>query len=398
VTATNFYATGESNFATSGGSVGIRNTNASSFNAGANQLVVGSGSTTQGITVYSSSTTDGNIYFANGTSGSNAFNGALGYNHASKFMFFATNGGVEKMRITSGGNVLVGTTTDAGFKLDVNGTARVQGEMTVKTMTVGRGAGDIATNTAVGVSALAANTTGNDNSAFGDGALRKVTTGVRNSSFGSSSSSEILGGTDNSAFGARSMQSNTSGSFNVAFGASSLLSNSTASRITAIGMSSLLNNTTGANNTALGFNAGRYADSGTTANQTSSNSIYVGYQSRAGANGNTNEIVIGYDVVGNGSNTTTLGNASTTNNYIYGNFNIIDKDIILGTTTGTKIGTATTQKLSLWNATPDVQPTTAITAAAFVANTSGIVDDTATFGGYTLGQIVAALKRIGALA
>lgn len=74
------------------------------------------------------------------------------------------------------------------------------------------------------------------------------------------------------------------------------------------------------------------------------------------------------------------------------------KNIILGTTTGTKIGTATTQKLSLWNATPDTQPTTAIAAAAFVANTSGIANDTATFGGYTMGQVVAALKRIGALA
>ena len=30
----------------------------------------------------------------------------------------------ERMRITSGGNVLVGTTTDAGYKLDVNGTGR----------------------------------------------------------------------------------------------------------------------------------------------------------------------------------------------------------------------------------------------------------------------------------
>ena len=32
-------------------------------------------------------------------------------------------------------------------------------------------------------------------------------------------------------------------------------------------------------------------------------------------------------------------------------------DIETGTTTGTKIGTATTQKIGLWNATPVVQPT-----------------------------------------
>ena len=74
------------------------------------------------------------------------------------------------------------------------------------------------------------------------------------------------------------------------------------------------------------------------------------------------------------------------------------RNIILSTTTGTRIGTATNQRLALWNATPNVQPTNAITAAAFVANTSGIVNDTATFGGYTIGQIVAALQRIGALA
>ena len=42
--------------------------------------------------------------------------------------------------------------------------------------------------------------------------------------------------------------------------------------------------------------------------------------------------------------------------------------------------------------------TAAIAAAAFVANTSGIADDTATFGGYTIGQIVAALKAFGQLA
>ncbi len=39
-----------------------------------------------------------------------------------------------------------------------------------------------------------------------------------------------------------------------------------------------------------------------------------------------------------------------------------------------------------------------ITAAAFVANTSGTLNDTATYGGYTIGQVVAALKAIGLLA
>ncbi len=73
-------------------------------------------------------------------------------------------------------------------------------------------------------------------------------------------------------------------------------------------------------------------------------------------------------------------------------------NLAFGTTTGTKIGTATSQKLSLWNATPIVQPTTAVAAATFVTNTSLIANDTATFDGYTIGQVVKALRNIGILA
>jgi hypothetical protein len=44
-------------------------------------------------------------------------------------LWFATNS-TERMRITSGGNILIGTTTDAGFKLDVNGTGRFSSTIT----------------------------------------------------------------------------------------------------------------------------------------------------------------------------------------------------------------------------------------------------------------------------
>ena len=75
------------------------------------------------------------------------------------------------------------------------------------------------------------------------------------------------------------------------------------------------------------------------------------------------------------------------------------ENLILGTTTGTKIGTATSQKLSLWNSTPIVQPTTAHAEAAFTENSGGTaVNVDSTFGGYTLQQIVQALQDIGALA
>jgi len=73
-------------------------------------------------------------------------------------------------------------------------------------------------------------------------------------------------------------------------------------------------------------------------------------------------------------------------------------DIVTGTTTGTKIGAAANQRIGIWGATPIVQPTTSVAAATFVANTSGIANDTATFDGYTLGKVVKALRNMGILA
>lgn len=79
-------------------------------------------------------------------------------------------------------------------------------------------------------------------------------------------------------------------------------------------------------------------------------------------------------------------------------------NIELGTTTGTKIGTATTQKLGLWNATPVVQPSSTGQTAGFTAGAGSAVDSAATFTGgtgstaYTIGDVVKHLKAIGALA
>lgn len=72
--------------------------------------------------------------------------------------------------------------------------------------------------------------------------------------------------------------------------------------------------------------------------------------------------------------------------------------VTTGTVAGSVIATAPSQRLAFWGAAADVQPTTAIAAAAFAGGTSGIADDSATFGGYTLGQVVAALQRVGILA
>ena len=74
------------------------------------------------------------------------------------------------------------------------------------------------------------------------------------------------------------------------------------------------------------------------------------------------------------------------------------KDLAVGTGTGTKIGTATSQKLAFWNATPIVQPTTAVSGASFTANAGTAVNDASTFDGYTMAQVVKALRNAGLLA
>lgn len=57
----------------------------------------------------------------------------------------------------------------------------------------------------------------------------------------------------------------------------------------------------------------------------------------------------------------------------------------------------TVSMLGFFGVAAIARPTNAIAAAAFVANTSGIANDTATWGGYTVGQVVTALKNLGFL-
>ncbi|NDC19127.1 MAG: hypothetical protein EBZ87_02520, partial [Microbacteriaceae bacterium] len=98
----------------------------------------------------------------------------------------------------------------------------------------------------------------------------------------------------------------------------------------------------------------------------------------------------------------TAGNNFTLSDIVRMRLNVLElidsTNIVVATTTGTKIGTATSQKLAFWNATPIVQPTTAVAGAARVAGGGATVTDTDTFGGYTIAQVVQALRNTGILA
>ncbi len=142
---------------------------------------------------------------------------------------------------------------------------------------------------------------------------------------------------------------------NAAVWAYSLSNNTTWWFNVALWMYSLYSNTTWWFNTAIWDSAWYYYWT-TSANANSTYSIFLWASTKASAANGVNEIVIGYNATGNGSNTVTLWHTSITSTYLRWDIRPVDwKNIILGTTTGMKIGTATTQKIGFFNATPIVQ-------------------------------------------
>lgn len=125
------------------------------------------------------------------------------------------------------------------------------------------------TNTAIGESALAANTSGFVNTAAGLSALAANTTGVRNTALGAGAALSNTTGYFNTAVGEIAMLFNVAGNFNTAIGQAALTSATNGHNNTALGHAALSHLTTGDNNVMVGANTGSGLTSG-------SNNIYVG--------------------------------------------------------------------------------------------------------------------------
>jgi len=176
-------------------------------------------------------------------------------------------------------NTVTATTVNTTALTTTNG-ASIQG------LTVGRGAGAVSTNTAVGASALAANSGGsaNNSTAVGYNALL-LATGGSNLAVGSNALAANTTGDDNTAVGSYApLAANTTGTKNVAIGRQALAANSTGTNNTAVGYQAGYTNVTGTYNTAVGSGAGR-------ASTTSGNNTLIGGDAGAVLTGGSNTFI-----------------------------------------------------------------------------------------------------------
>ena len=175
----------------------------------------------------------------------------------------ATAGGIPLAKET--GSAISATT------LGVTGVSTLTGGAVVQGLTVGRGAGAIATNTAVGFEAVNANTTG-----------------ASNVGIGYQSATSNTSGNQNTALGVQALRSNTTASNNTAVGYQAGYSNTTADVNVFLGGRAGYTVSTGGGLTLLGYSAGTLA--------TGTLNTFVGaYSGSAMTTGSKNTILGSYD-------------------------------------------------------------------------------------------------------
>lgn len=231
-----------------------------------------------------------------------------------------------------------GVTSGAGGSITITPGAQATtggpGKVVIDTLTVGRGASGVATNTAVGVSALGAVTTstyttavgansglavtsGGGNTLIGADAGRTISTQANNTAVGNAALLDCRGA-NNTALGQSAGQSNSTGNYNTFLGWQAGYSQTTGVQNVFCGNAAAHELTTSCNyNVVLGSDAARTHANGSTSLTTTANSIYIGYAVRGFNNSDSNSIVIGYQAIGEGANTVVIGNSSTVQQHFY---------------------------------------------------------------------------------
>jgi len=94
---------------TDNGTIGIGNNIPNTFSVNANNLVVGTGTGSEGMTIYSGNSSAGNIFFADSADNNEETRGGISYQHNGNKMQFRVND-ANKMEIMSDGKVGIGHT------------------------------------------------------------------------------------------------------------------------------------------------------------------------------------------------------------------------------------------------------------------------------------------------
>jgi len=251
------------------------------------------------------STVIGTTIITSGTTGRVLFEGAGNvFQQDSQLFWDNTNKGLG-----------VGATPSSTVKLDVRADSALSTDLAFRVrdntdsfnIIEARNNGDVYVGAYAGYQS-----TGAANTFVGQIAGYVNTTGVSNSFFGWSAGRDNTGNA-NSFFGREAGTANTTGTQNSFFGQGSGQNNLTGNQNTHIGNQAGLSIASGSLNVSMGYLAGNYIGTGTTSgNTSSSNSVFIGAVTNALATGQTNQIVIGYQARGLGSNSSIIGNSSTT--------------------------------------------------------------------------------------
>ena len=181
-------------------------------------------------------------------------------------------------------NKVSGTAITTG-NISTSGSITTTSTLSVQGLTVGKGAGAVSSNTAIGVDALSSNTTGAYNTANGCQALASNTLGARNAAIGFQPLYSNTTGDANTAIGFQPLYSNINGNSNLAIGDVALYSNTAGDANVAIGIQSFYSKGTGSFNTAIGNSALFYQTSG-------SNNVGIGSNVSSSTNTVSNEVNI----------------------------------------------------------------------------------------------------------
>ena len=129
---------------------------------------------------------------------------------------------------------------------------------------------------------------------------------------GTNSGRYLTSGSYDTAVGASAQCFITSGTSDTAIGYAAQYSITFGSCDTAVGYAAQYYLTTGSYNVCLGYNSQRFLPDGATGVQVFDQCVHIGAASKVSAENTTNEIAVGYNSVGIGSNTSVIGNSSTT--------------------------------------------------------------------------------------